>query len=86
MPSDLRGKSIITNTVTAADRLQLEERGLAWLATASPDFAGRSFATNVLDALIVAVSGKSPDQLRPEDYYEYASRLGIRPRVERITP
>lgn len=85
MPLDLRGKSIITNTVTAADRRQLQERGLAWLATASPDFAGRSFATNVLDALIVAVSGKSPEELRPEDYFAYANRLGIRPRVERIT-
>ncbi|MGQ9778830.1 MAG: quinate 5-dehydrogenase [Bacillota bacterium] len=86
MPRDLRGKSIITNTVTAEDRAILKERGVAWLATASPDFAGRSFATNVLDALIVAVSGLPPEKLTAEDYFTYAMRLGIKPRVERLNP
>ena len=86
MPRDLRGKSVITNTVTAEDRAMLKERGVAWLATASPDFAGRSFATNVLDALIVAISGKGPEELSPEDYYSYSTHLGIKPRVERLNP
>lgn len=84
MPGDLRGKSVITNTVTAEDRAQLTERGAVWLATASPDFAGRSFATNVLEALIVAVSGRRPEELTQDDYYSYADRLGIKPRVERL--
>lgn len=86
MPADMTGKSIITNTVTAEDRAQLARRGAAWLATASPDYAGRSFATNVLDAMIVAVSGRQPDELTPEDYYTYAQQLGIKPRVERLVP
>jgi len=86
MPRDLRGKSIITNTVTAEDRAILKERGATWLATASPDFAGRSFATNVLDALIVAVSGRPPEELTAADYFTYATRLGIKPRVERLNP
>lgn len=84
MPKDLTGKCIITNTVTAQDRQQLRERGAAWLATASPDFSGRLFATNVLEALVVAVSGRGPDELTQDDYYEYAARLGIKPRVERL--
>lgn len=84
MPRDMNGKIVITNTVTGADRAQLAERGTAWLATASPDFAGRSFATNVLDALILAISGRGPDELTPADYFEYAERLGIKPRIERL--
>lgn len=84
MPRDMRGKIVITNTVTAADRAQLMERGAAWLATASPDYAGRSFATNVLEALVVAVSGKHPHELTAGDYFAYASQLGIKPRVEYI--
>lgn len=84
MPRDMSGKIVITNTVTSADRAQLAERGTAWLATASPDYAGRSYATNVLDALILAISGCGPDELTPEDYFKYARDLGIKPRIERL--
>ncbi|MGE5550785.1 MAG: quinate 5-dehydrogenase [Bacteroidota bacterium] len=85
MPLDMGGKVVITNTVTEADRVQLAERGVSWLATASPDFAGRSFATNVLEALIVAVSGRNPEELKAEDFYDYAMKLGIQPRIERLS-
>jgi len=84
MPKDMSGKLVITNTITASDRLELTQRGVKWLATASPDYAGRSFATNVLDAMIVAISGKKPMELTAADYYAYAKKLGIEPSIEQL--
>lgn len=86
MPLSLSGKTIITNTVTPADRALLAERGASLLVTASPDFDGRSFATNVLEALVVAVSGKRPEELGPAGVREYIDRLHLRPRFEVLNP
>jgi hypothetical protein len=82
LPDNLEGKIIITNTVTAQDHDMLVNRGAAWLATPSPNFSGRSFATNVLEALILAVSGKKAEELSPTDYKNYIERLKIVPRIE----
>ncbi len=85
MPDDLAGKIILTNTVTAADVEALRRRRVALLVTAAPEMGGRSFATNVLEAIVVAISGRRPDELRPADYIGWLQRAGFRPRVERLT-
>lgn len=84
LPDNLEGKIIITNTVTERDHDMLAERGAAWLATPSPNFTGRSFATNVLEALILAVSGKKAEELSPVDYESYIAILKIDPRIENL--
>ena len=86
MPDDLSGKTILTNTVTAADVEELRRRRVAWLLTVTPEMQGRSFGTNVLEAILVVVSGRRPEQLRPADYLEWMQRVGFRPRIERLTP
>jgi len=53
-PYDLKGKTIITNTVTVQDREDLKSRGVRWLITTTPLMDGRTFGTNVLEALFVA--------------------------------
>ncbi len=82
MPADLTGKVVITNTVTAADVELLRERGVSVLVTTTPEFEGRSFGTNVLEGLLVAVAGKRPEELTAGDYEELLDRLGWEPRVE----
>lgn len=57
MPESLPGKIIITNTVTVADRKLLREAGVSILITTTPCLEGRSFGTNVMEALLVAVKG-----------------------------
>jgi hypothetical protein len=47
---------------------------------------GRSFATNVLQGAVVAVLGKPPEQIRPQEYMETLLRAGIKPRVEALNP
>ncbi len=55
LPIDLKGKVIITNTVTSENVAELRERGLEALYTTTPYIDGRSFGTNVLEACILAL-------------------------------
>lgn len=82
MPENLKGRTVVTNTVTASDRAMLAERGVDLLVTASPNFEGRSFATNVLEALVVAVSERRPEELGPQGFQEYIDRLDLKPSFE----
>ncbi len=84
IPERLDGKVILTNTVTDADVAELKEKGVSWLVTTTPEMEGRSFATNVIEALIVALSGKKPDELTREDYYDILERAKIRPSVRKL--
>lgn len=83
-PPDLTGKVIITNTVTPSDIELLRERGVKTLVTTTPNMAGRSFGTNVMEAALVALSGNEAGDLSPSDYEELLDRLGITPRVETL--
>lgn len=84
MPDDLRGKVIITNTVTPSDVEELRRRGVAILCTTTPDLGGRSFGTNVLEAALVAVSGRRPQELTRDDYLRLIRQAGLRPRIEML--
>lgn len=86
MPDDLEGKVIFTQTITPDDREALAQRGVRLLITAAPEMEGRSFATNVLEALVVALSGRRTDDLQPTEIVEWMLRAGFRPRVEELGP
>lgn len=77
MPCDMHNKIIITNTVTSSDTELLRSRGVSILVTTAPLMQGRSFGTNVLEALIVAMHGKVDN-----DYSDLLDKLVIEPRVE----
>lgn len=81
MPARLSGKTIITNTVTAADRQMLQDAGVKTLITTTPCLQGRSFGTNVLEAAIVAASG-SKKALQPEEYEVFIRKFKIMPSIE----
>ncbi len=82
MPEDLSGKLIITNTVTRNDVEAFKSRGVKTLVVSTPEFNGRSFATNVIDAVLVALTGRRPEDFTPSDYLDILTRLEFRPRVE----
>jgi hypothetical protein len=84
MPSDLAGKTILTQTVTSQDTEELRRRRAGLLITVSPEMDGRSFATNVLEGIVLALSGRR--DLRPQEYVQWLLRAGFRPRVETLTP
>lgn len=81
MPLDMRGKIVLTNTVTRDDVDLLKERGVEILVTTTPELNGRSFGTNVMEALLVAVVGGT-DSLAPSEYEALLDKLDFKPRVE----
>jgi len=86
MPEDMSGKSIITNTVTAEDVDMLRNRGLSTLITTTPEMDGRSFGTNVMEALIVALLKKMPEEITDDEINELLDRLNFKPRIEVLNP
>jgi hypothetical protein len=83
MPDRLDGKIVLTNTVTPRDVDDLLARGIRLLVTTTPDFMGRSFGTNVLEAALLALLGKRWEEVGPADYERLLQELRLRPRVVR---
>lgn len=81
MPDDMTGKVVLTNTVTPRDVEELRRRGVATLITTTPNLGGRSFGTNVVEAVLVAISGRSVHELTPEVYMELLARVNFRPMI-----
>ncbi|MDI6815683.1 MAG: quinate 5-dehydrogenase [Actinomycetota bacterium] len=84
MPASLKGKWILTNTTTADDVADLKRRGVELLITTTPVFNGRSFGTNVLEAVFLALLGKEWEEVEAQDYLELLKRLDFKPRIERL--
>lgn len=82
MPDKIDDKIIITNTVTAADVADLKHKGAGMLITTTPELEGRSFGTNVVEAILVVLSGKNPCELVEEDYEKLIDKIGMLPRIE----
>lgn len=83
LPARLSGKNIITSTVTEEDARELANRGVRWLVTAGPSLQGRSFGSNVLEAIFVALLDRS-GEVRPDLYPGLFRRIGWEPRIERL--
>ncbi|MBE3589899.1 MAG: quinate 5-dehydrogenase [Firmicutes bacterium] len=81
MPRDMAGKMVLTQTTTAADREFMRERGVRWVVTTTPVLDGRSFGTNLIEAALVALLGRRPEELTPEDFHRVLDRMDYRPTV-----
>lgn len=81
MPGGLNGQLIITNTTTQEDLQFLKEKGAGKLVTTTPDLEGRSFGTNVMEAVMLVLLGKAWEDVKPEDYLDLINRLKMTPRI-----
>ena len=84
LPDTLTGKIILTQTTTQKDVELLRQRGVKTLITTTPRFEGRSLSTNMLEAALVALSGKHP--LSDTDYRELIEQSGLAPDVLELNP
>ncbi len=83
MPARLDGKIICTNTTTPADVAAFRAAGAGYLVTTTPRLEGRSFGTNMMEAMLVAISGQGR-KLTDAELSEWVERLGFRPNIERL--
>ncbi|GAW92880.1 quinate 5-dehydrogenase [Calderihabitans maritimus] len=81
MPEDMTGKVIITNTVTKEDVELLKQRGVKTLVTTTPELEGRSFGTNVMEGVLLVLSGKPLSEIQPADYEELLNKINFTPRI-----
>jgi len=81
MPDDLEGKIIVTNTVTKENIEELRVRKVSTLVTTTPEFNSRSFGTNVIEAIMLAILKKPVEQISNEEYIATSENLGFKPRV-----
>jgi hypothetical protein len=81
MPDRIPDKTVITNTVRKADIEFLRAAGAARVITTTPVIDGESFATNVMEGVIVALTGRRPETLTPDDYRAALCQLNWSPSV-----
>jgi len=83
MPDDMQGKVIVTNTTTPEDVELFRKVGVKYLITTTPVLEGRSFGTNMMEAALVAVSGKGRPLTWPE-LTEMLDKLGFEPQLQEL--
>jgi hypothetical protein len=86
MPENLTGKIVLTNTTTAENVEEFRKRGVHQLITSTPIFEGRSFGTNVMEAVLVTILGKSPQELTSDDYFRKLKELNWTPTIQELNP
>ncbi|HSI71842.1 MAG TPA: hypothetical protein VK934_01585 [Fimbriimonas sp.] len=80
-PNSMPGKTIITQTLRKADLDLLRSMGVKRAITTTPVIGGETFATNVMEGVIVALLGRRPEELTEKDYLDVLDRLNWKPNV-----
>lgn len=84
-PDRLDGKTILTQTLRKADLDWLRTTGARRAITTTPVMGGETFATNVMEGVVVALNRKRPEELTEADYLETLRRLDWKPNVIDLT-
>ena len=83
MPDDMQGKIVVTNTTTPEDVELFRKTGVKYLVTTTPVLDGRSFGTNMMEAAMVAISGKARP-LSLDEYSELLLKLDFQPQLQEL--
>ena len=83
MPLRLEGKVIVTNTTTPEDVEIFCQAGVKYLVTSTPVLQGRSFGTNMMEAALIAASGKGR-KLTEAELNEMLDKLGLEPQLQEL--
>jgi len=83
MPDDMKGKIVVTNTTTPEDVALFKKCGVKYLVTTTPVMDGRSFGTNMMEAALVAISGKNRPLTWPE-LTEMLDQLVFEPQLQEL--
>lgn len=81
LADDMTGKIILTNTLTSHELGDLKARNVKMIVTTTPEFEGRSFATNVIEALACALLQKKPTEIQNQEFIDLFNQLNFIPRI-----
>jgi hypothetical protein len=80
-PENMKGKTILTQTLRKADLDWLTSTGAERAITTTPVMGGETFATNVMEGVLITVQGKRPEDMTEQDYLDTLKRLDWKPNV-----
>jgi hypothetical protein len=83
LPDDIAGKTVITNTTTPENIELLRARGVRQVITTTPRYEGRSFGTNMMEAMLTAYAGRGR-ALNDAELNDLIDELDLRPSVQRL--
>jgi predicted amino acid dehydrogenase len=78
---ELAGKTIITSSVNEERLAQFKDKGVDLVIDDAPNMFDHVLGSNILDAMIIAASGKEPQELLEDDYLEIIMDLQLVPRL-----
>lgn len=90
MPDRMDGKIVVTNTTTPEDIALFKQAGVKSVITTTPVLDGRSFGTNMMEAAILAASGRTEpvNYAKPGNYFtemeKMVQQIGFRPQVQEL--
>lgn len=83
MPDRMDDKVIATNTTTTEDVELFRQAGVKYLVTSTPVLEGRSFGTNMMEAALIAASGKQR-KLTRDEINGLLDQLGFEPQLQML--
>jgi hypothetical protein len=81
LPERIDGKTIITNTLTSKEIDLLGKRGAKLVISVTPEFNGRSFGTNVVEACVCAHFNRKPEDISLQEFTDLFQKYDIKPRI-----
>jgi len=78
---ELAGKTVITSSVNDERIAQFAGKGVNMVIDGSPFMFDHVLGPNLLDAMIVAATGKNPDDILEDDYLEIVAELQMKQRI-----
>lgn len=90
MPDDMKDKIVVTNTTTISDRELFRRSGVRHLITTTPVMEERTFGTNMIEAALVAISGRKSrvDYANPGSYFnemeDLIKQFNLTPQIQEL--
>ena len=80
-PEELAGKTVITSSINGERTAQFADKGVMMVVDGAPSMFGHVLGPNLLDAMIVAATGKNPDDILEDDYLAIITEAKMEPRI-----
>ncbi len=85
-PDRLDGKTVITQSVRKENIAWMQSAGVSKLITTTPVIGGETFATNVMEGVLISLMNKKPEETTPQDYLDLLQQLDWAPAVMELNP
>jgi len=80
-PEELAGKTIITSGMNGERTAAFADKGVMMVVDGAPAMFGHVLGPNLLDAMIIAATGKNPDDILEDDYLAIITEANMEPRI-----